>query len=64
MSDQGPPLFTVLNGEPDDAELAALTAVLLALEHQCETDTRAAAAVPAPWLRTGYTDPRGWRGDR
>lgn len=37
------PLFTVLRGEPDDAELAAVTVVLLALA--AEAASEAAAAV-------------------
>ncbi|MEW1686434.1 acyl-CoA carboxylase subunit epsilon [Streptomyces sp. NPDC091265] len=57
------PLFRLVRGVPTDAELAALTVVLLALN----TALPAAAPVPAPveslaaWRQQPYRQPVSWQ---
>ncbi len=60
-------LFRIVRGEPDDAEVAALTAVLAAFSGAAATDTderatRGAWSDPAARLRTPLTPgPDAWR---
>jgi hypothetical protein len=51
--------FTVLRGQPDDEELAALVAVLTTLGR--ERPAPAPVTAPAPWVRpAGYSPPGAW----
>jgi hypothetical protein len=50
------PLFTIVRGRPDDAELAALAAVVVALK----TRKPPAGPRPAPWRRGRYHPPGAW----
>ncbi|NGO68940.1 acyl-CoA carboxylase subunit epsilon [Streptomyces boncukensis] len=65
-----PPLFRVLRGQPDAAELAALTAVLLvrAAAEGADPDDlsrrhRAAARWARPERERGFEGPRTWRAE-
>jgi hypothetical protein len=54
--------FTVLRGQPDDEELAALVAVLTTLTTLGrERPAPAPVTAPAPWVRpAGYSPPGAW----
>ncbi|MFF7594598.1 acyl-CoA carboxylase epsilon subunit [Streptomyces mirabilis] len=54
------PLVRVVKGEPDDAELAALTAVLLARAVADQSRTEGDARFPARWRPAGYRSPLSW----
>ncbi|MFE4860345.1 acyl-CoA carboxylase subunit epsilon [Streptomyces sp. NPDC056670] len=59
-NDSTEPLFRVLKGTPTDAELAALTVVLLSLS--AEPTTALAPVIPlAAWRRQPYAPPVSWR---
>jgi hypothetical protein len=56
--------IAVLRGRPDETELAAVTAVLLALARRSEPRDEAARAVYADWTVKGgpYRSPVAWPG--
>ncbi|MFE2564333.1 acyl-CoA carboxylase epsilon subunit [Streptomyces mirabilis] len=56
------PLVRVVKGEPDDAELAALTAVLLAraAADQDQSRTEGDGRFPVRWHPVGYRSPLSW----
>ncbi|MGW5527371.1 acyl-CoA carboxylase subunit epsilon [Streptomyces xanthochromogenes] len=59
-NDSTEPLFRVLRGTPTEAELAALTVVLLSLS--AEPTAALAPVIPlAAWRRQPYAPPVSWR---
>ena len=53
------PLITVVRGEPDDEELAALTVALLSLTAARARPVRPVPPAPA-WTRDAFTAPGAW----
>lgn len=59
MTDPGTPAFTVVAGNPDDAELAAVTAVLCAVLRR--GDEELVPPAPPGWTRPErYVAPGSW----
>ncbi|WP_331445704.1 acyl-CoA carboxylase subunit epsilon [Streptomyces xanthochromogenes] len=59
-NDSTEPLFRVLRGTPTEAELAALTVILLSLS--AEPTAALAPVIPlAAWRRQPYAPPVSWR---
>jgi hypothetical protein len=57
------PSFSVLRGDPDDDELAALTVVLLLLTPAARTVRHESLRRPG-WNRENYLPPGAWSGGR
>ncbi|WP_328538798.1 acyl-CoA carboxylase subunit epsilon [Streptomyces sp. NBC_00344] len=55
------PLFRIIRGVPTDAELAALTVVLLSLGADLPTAPPATVESLAAWRRQPYQPPVSWQ---